>query len=96
VVLRLSEVSIHAKSPLRVSGSTVTVVVDGASAVVSQAAESAGIGCAEDLNVTLQATDQGWLSAMGGANAPGVGADALESCKSLTTVNGSVRRKAAR
>jgi hypothetical protein len=71
------------------------LVADGASTVVSRDSGSAGLGCAAEPNVTLQAVEGGSLSATGGANGAGIGADANGSCGSVTLANGSVSGKGA-
>jgi hypothetical protein len=57
----------------------VTLIAKGSNVLISRDAAAAGIGCAEESNVTIQAVEFGSLSVTGGDSAAGIGANANQS-----------------
>jgi hypothetical protein len=74
---------ISSSSPLKISGSDVTLLFDGTT-------EFGGIFCEDESNVTLAGLEGGSLNTIA-ASGPGLGAPAGSLCNQLTIVNGSIR-----
>jgi hypothetical protein len=90
VTVQLEDVSVTADSPFSSDSASATIVLDGLNSLVSTSYVSAGVGCSDAGNLTIEAIGSGSLVARGGTSAPGVGPGYSLSCSFVRINGGSV------
>jgi hypothetical protein len=95
VVLHSVNAILDTSSAVTISSSTVRLVLDGSSSFSSSDLDSPGLGCSSDSNVTIQAVLGGFLEAVGGSYAAGIGSITEASCGSLAILNSSLKSEGA-
>jgi hypothetical protein len=79
--IHLGNASILSKSPIVVTGITrFDIVLEGHNRIAAGPAQSAGISCGYDSNITLPAIGSGSLDVIGGDYAAGIGTDTNGTC----------------